>query len=169
MLTERTTHLAETLLEACKAQGVMIAAAESCTGGMLGACLTHPAGASAMVERVFVTYTDTAKAEMLGVHAQTLQSHGAVSEAVAKAMAEGALRHSQAHIAVSITGVAGPGGGTAEKPVGLVHFGIAKTGEGVHHVMHTYEDSTRHDIRVNAVETALDLLCRASNPGEQTP
>src|SRR5690348_6493495 len=100
----------------------MVATAESCTGGLVAGALTDIAGSSAVVDRGFVTYTDEAKQQMLGVPAATLAAHGAVSRATAEAMARGALGHASADIVVSITGIAGPGGGSAEKPVGLVHF-----------------------------------------------
>jgi len=123
-------HLAAAarLLEACRARGVLLATAESCTGGLIAAALTSVAGSSDVVDRGFVTYSNAAKTEMLGVPAALIADEGAVSEAVARAMAEGALARSGATIAVAVTGVAGPGGGSAEKPVGLVWFGLAQRG-----------------------------------------
>ena len=115
------------LLDRAKAQGVMIATAESCTGGMVAAALTDIPGSSAVVDRGFVTYTNAAKQQMLGVQAATLDAHGAVSEQVAREMAEGALHHSNAQLAVSITGIAGPGG-SEFKPEGRVCFGVAWEG-----------------------------------------
>lgn len=112
------------LLQAAKARGLMIATAESCTGGMVAAAITDTPGSSAIFDRGFVTYTNAAKAQMLGVAPDTLAAHGAVSEAVAAEMARGALAHSDAQIAVSITGIAGPGG-SEHKPEGRVCFGIA--------------------------------------------
>jgi nicotinamide-nucleotide amidase len=120
---------AETLLAACRAGRVRIATAESCTGGLIAATLTAIAGASDVVDRGFVTYSNEAKHELVGVPMGMIQAAGAVSETVARAMAEGALARSRATIAVSVTGVAGPGGGTLEKPVGLVWFGLAKKGQ----------------------------------------
>jgi nicotinamide-nucleotide amidase len=117
------------LLAACRAAGVMIATAESCTGGLIAAVLTAIPGSSDVVDRGFVTYSNEAKTEMIGVPMSLIQSHGAVSEEVARAMADGALARSRATIAISVTGVAGPGGGSAEKPVGLVCFGIAGRGQ----------------------------------------
>ncbi len=117
---------AESLLALYRQHGKMIATAESCTGGLVAACLTEIAGSSDVVERGFVTYSNEAKAELLGVPADLIASVGAVSAEVAKAMAAGAVAHSRADVAVSVTGVAGPGGGSAEKPVGLVHFGLCR-------------------------------------------
>ena len=119
---------AKHVLELCRARGLRIATAESCTGGLVAAALTEIAGSSDVVERGFVTYSNEAKAELLGVPLSTLKRYGAVSAQTAKAMAAGALKNSHAHIAVSITGIAGPGGGTKQKPVGLVHFAAARRG-----------------------------------------
>ena len=119
---------AAALLEACRAKGIRLATAESATGGLIAATLTAIAGASDVVERGFVTYSNQAKTELLGVPAELIHAVGAVSEPVAQRMADGALRHSHADIAVSVTGVAGPGGASADKPVGLVCFGLARRG-----------------------------------------
>ena len=119
---------ARATLEAMRARQWMVATAESCTGGLIAGALTEIAGSSDVVDRGFVTYTNTAKTEMLGVPAAVVEVHGAVSQAVAEAMAEGALQRSDAHATVAVTGVAGPGGGSAEKPVGTVWFGCAATG-----------------------------------------
>ena len=118
--------LAAELGAALKARGFMLALAESCTGGMVAQAVTSVAGSSAWFDRGFVTYSNAAKIDMLGVSAQTLEKFGAVSEQTAAEMAAGAIKHSQAHIAGSITGIAGPDGGTADKPVGTVCFGIAQ-------------------------------------------
>jgi nicotinamide-nucleotide amidase len=120
---------AEMLLAACRARNIRLATAESCTGGLIAATLTAIAGASDVVDRGFVTYSNEAKHEQVGVPMALIQTDGAVSEAVARAMAEGALARSRATIAVSATGVAGPGGGTSEKPAGLVWFGLARKGQ----------------------------------------
>jgi nicotinamide-nucleotide amidase len=120
---------AETLLAACRGRNITLATAESCTGGLIAATLTAIAGASDVVDRGFVTYSNEAKHELVGVPMGLIQTDGAVSETVARAMAEGALTRSRATIAVSVTGVAGPGGGTVEKPVGLVWFGLARKGQ----------------------------------------
>ncbi len=119
---------AKRALNLCRARGLLVATAESCTGGLVVAALTEIAGSSDVVDRGFVTYSNEAKQAMLSVPAATLKRHGAVSAQTAKAMAAGALKNSRADIAVSITGIAGPGGGTKQKPVGLVHFAAAKRG-----------------------------------------
>jgi nicotinamide-nucleotide amidase len=120
---------AAALLDACRARGWKLATAESCTGGLIAAALTAIAGSSDVVDRGFVTYSNEAKNQMIGVPLPLIESRGAVSEAVAAAMAQGALSRSRAGIAVSVTGIAGPGGGSPEKPVGLVWFGLARTGK----------------------------------------
>lgn len=135
----------------------MLATAESCTGGLVAAALTAVAGSSAVVDRGFVTYSNAAKTRMLSVPAALIESHGAVSEPVARAMAEGARRQSDAQVTVSVTGVAGPGGGTADKPVGLVHFASAGP-HGVIHVEHRFGDIGREAVRLESVRQALDML-----------
>lgn len=137
--------------------GIKLTTAESCTGGMVAAALTAVAGSSSVVERGFVTYSNEAKTEMLGVPAPLIAQHGAVSEAVARAMAEGALAHSRAQIAVAITGIAGPGGGSADKPVGLVHFACAATGQPTRHQAVVFPGD-RVAVRQAATLTALDML-----------
>ena len=119
---------AKRVLNLCRVRGLLVATAESCTGGLVAATLTEIAGSSDVVDRGFVTYSNEAKQAMLGVPAVTLKRHGAVSAQTAQAMAAGALKNSRADIAVSITGIAGPGGGTKQKPVGFVHFAAAKRG-----------------------------------------
>ena len=128
MIDQHLLADAESLLAACRARGIMLATAESCTGGLIAAALTAIAGSSDVVDRGFVTYSNEAKQQMLGVPAETIGAVGAVSREVAAAMAKGALERSRAGIAVAVTGVAGPGGGSAEKPVGLVWFGLAWVG-----------------------------------------
>jgi len=134
--------------------------AESCTGGLVAALLTEIAGSSAVFERGFVTYSNRAKEELLGVPGDLIADCGAVSEPVARAMAEGALRESNAHIAVSITGVAGPGGGTAMKPVGLVHLAAARENRGIAGETLRLGDLGRGEIRLAAVAKALELFRR---------
>ncbi|RUY69046.1 CinA family protein, partial [Mesorhizobium sp. M7A.F.Ca.CA.001.13.1.1] len=119
------SDLANALLQACQKRGIMLATAESCTGGMIIAALTDIAGSSAVVDRGFITYSNEAKMDMLGVSAATLDAHGAVSRETAIEMATGALTRSRAGLTLAVTGIAGPGGGSAEKPVGLVWFGVA--------------------------------------------
>ena len=141
----------------CKA---MIAMAESCTGGLIAGALTDIAGSSAVVDRGFVTYSNEAKNEMLSVPMALIGQHGAVSEEVARAMAEGAIAHSRAGLAVSVTGIAGPGGGTDEKPVGLVWFALADERGEVRTEHHVFADKGRQFIREKTVETALVMLLR---------
>lgn len=125
MFPEDIQTLAEAVVTKAAARGLTLATAESCTGGMVAAACTDLAGSSGWLERGFVTYSNAAKTQMLGVDAQLIATHGAVSEPVARAMAQGALQHSAAQVALAITGVAGPGGGTDAKPVGMVWFGFA--------------------------------------------
>ena len=156
------SELPEKVLKAFKAKGKMLATAESCTGGMVAAALTDIAGSSAVVERGFVTYTNRAKAQMLGVNPVLIEMHGAVSREVAEAMARGALAHSATHVAVAITGIAGPDGGSAEKPVGLVWFGLAAEGTPTT-ACHTVFQGDRAAVRRQATEKALALLLEGLN------
>ena len=153
------------LLDRAKAQGVMIATAESCTGGMVAAALTDIPGSSAVVDRGFVTYTNAAKQQMLGVHPETLDAHGAVSEEVAREMAEGALHHSQAQLTVSITGIAGPGG-SEFKPEGRVCFGIAAHTTQTHSETVEFGALGRDRVRLAARDHALQLLSNAFSSGD---
>jgi nicotinamide-nucleotide amidase len=150
--------LAEAVLAACRRRGLMLATAESCTGGMIASALTDIAGSSAVVDRGFVTYSNEAKMEMLGVTGATLAAHGAVSAETARAMAAGALARSRAGLAVSVTGVAGPGGGSAEKPVGLVWFGVAEKGRETETHRKIFAGQDRDAVRQNTVRTALELI-----------
>jgi nicotinamide-nucleotide amidase len=152
---------ANTLFVKAKERGLRVATAESCTGGLVSAALTDTPGSSAVFDRGFVTYSNAAKIDLLGVPPATIETHGAVSAETAIAMAEGALRHSLADVAVAITGVAGPGGGSAEKPVGLVHFGCARRGAATVHVERRFGRLSRAEIRSHAVDQALDLLLDA--------
>ncbi|WP_170572031.1 CinA family protein [Ruegeria atlantica] len=145
------------VLDRAKAQQVMIATAESCTGGLVAAALTDIPGSSAVVERGFVTYTNTAKQQMLGVSGETLAAHGAVSEEVAREMAEGAIRHSDAQLAVSVTGIAGPGG-SEFKPEGRVCFGLAAEGLTTRAETVDFGALGRGKVRIAARDHALDLL-----------
>jgi len=156
-MTELERLAAETL-EAARAEGRMLAAAESCTGGLVMAALTAIPGCSDVVDRGFVTYTNAAKTELLGVPTGTLGLHGAVSEPTALAMAEGALSRSDAGRAVSITGIAGPGGGTPAKPEGRVCFGLAETGAETWAETVDFGPLGRHEVRVASVRRALELL-----------
>ena len=157
MFPDDIENLARRVVETAAARGLMVAAAESCTGGLVTGALTAVAGSSSVVERGFVTYSNAAKAGMLGVPAGLIDDHGAVSEQVARAMAEGAIAHSAAQVSVAVTGIAGPGGGSADKPVGLVHFAAAGPG-GLVHVEHRFGDIGREAVRLDSVRVALDLL-----------
>lgn len=150
---------AEAVLARCRARGLKLATAESCTGGLIIGALTEIAGSSDVVDRGFITYSNAAKTEMIGVPAALIASHGAVSEPVARAMAEGALARSNADIAVAVTGVAGPGGGTATKPVGLVHFACAHRGAPTLHECQVFPGD-RTAVRLATVAHALDLIAR---------
>lgn len=156
---ESLTELADDALEACRGAGLMLAVAESCTGGMIAACLSSIAGASRVLERGFVTYTNRSKQEMLGVPPHLFTTVGAVSEDVALAMAEGALERSPAQVSVSVTGIAGPSGATAGKPVGLVHMACARQGRATLHERHVFSGD-REAVRHQATEAALRLLLR---------
>ncbi len=157
MLTPPIHDLARKLVEQCASQKQKIATAESCTGGLIAAALTEIAGSSSVFERGFITYSNEAKTEMLEVDAGLLEQHGAVSGEVAEAMAQGALNHSTADIAISVTGIAGPSGGSAAKPVGLVFIGIANRRGAVFHYKSLFKGD-RDDVRLQAVEEALKLL-----------
>ena len=149
---------AKQVLELCRARGLRIATAESCTGGLVAAALTEIAGSSDVVDRGFVTYSNEAKAELLGVPLATLKRYGAVSSQTAKAMAAGALKNSRADLAVSITGIAGPGGGTKQKPVGLVHFAAVRRGGRRIVRQRLYGDIGRGRVRQRSVLDALEML-----------
>ena len=157
-MTELLQERAAALISLYAARKLRIATAESCTGGLVAASLTDIPGSSVVVERGFVTYSNEAKTEMLGVDPTLLAKHGAVSEEVALAMAQGALAHSHADVAVSITGIAGPGGATPGKPVGLVHFGLARRGWPASHCARTFTGRDRAQVRLEAVEMALSLF-----------
>ncbi|MGA9602629.1 MAG: CinA family protein [Methyloceanibacter sp.] len=157
-IDERLIAQAAELLEACRLRGETIVTAESCTGGLVAATLTAIPGSSDVFERGFVTYANAAKSEMLGVPYWLIERHGAVSEDVARAMAGGALTHSQASLAVAVTGIAGPDGGTPEKPVGLVHFVAARRNAPVNHEKVLFDALGRAEIRRRSVERALVLL-----------
>ena len=153
---------AAALIAACGERRLKIATAESCTGGLVAGLLTEIPGSSAAFERGFVVYSNLAKQEMLGVPEATIMTWGAVSAETARAMAEGALDRSAADLAVALTGIAGPDGGTAEKPVGLVHFAAARRGHPTHLVEKRFGLLTRQSIRLASVETALELLEQAA-------
>ncbi|MGZ2404898.1 CinA family protein [Rhizobium ruizarguesonis] len=150
--------MAEAIIRDFTAAGLMIATAESCTGGLIAGALTEISGSSAVVDRGFVTYTNGAKIEMLGVQAETLLRFGAVSEETARQMVHGALFRSRAEIAVAVTGIAGPGGGSAEKPVGLVHLAAkSRAGTLIHRKM-LYGNIGRSEVRLATIRTALEMV-----------
>jgi nicotinamide-nucleotide amidase len=160
MLPEPLPALARATLARLESAGLRLATAESCTGGLIAGCLTAIPGSSAVVERGFVTYSNEAKTDMLGVSADLIGRVGAVSAEVAEGMATGALDHSRADIAVSVTGIAGPDGGTPTKPVGLVYLGVARRGGSVRHERHIFSGD-RDGIRQAAVVRALELAAGA--------
>lgn len=156
-LHPETLASAAALLDACRARGLRLATVESCTGGLIAAALTAIPGSSDVVERGFVTYSNDAKSELVGVPAAMIGEHGAVSEPVARAMAEGGIARSHADIAVSVTGVAGPDGGTPAKPVGLVWFGLSRRGVPTRSERRMF-GGDRREIRAAAVDTAFALV-----------
>lgn len=158
-------ELARRIITDFSGLGLMVSTAESCTGGLIAGALTEIAGSSAVVDRGFVTYTNDAKRDMLGVGTETLITFGAVSRQTALQMAHGALFRSRAYFAVAVTGIAGPGGGSAEKPVGLVHLAAkARNGNFLHHEMR-YGDIGRTEIRLATVRTALEMLIALNQAG----
>jgi nicotinamide-nucleotide amidase len=160
MFSDDLITLATDTLAAARAKGLTIATAESCTGGLIAGLLTEIPGSSDVLDRGSVTYSDAAKEEMLGVPHELLAMHGAVSQAVAAAMAEGVLDRSWAQIAVAVTGIAGPGGGSAEKPVGLVYVAAMREGGTAVVERHLFGDIGREQVRLATVEAALKLLKR---------
>ncbi len=156
LLDAGISHQAIELFELCLKYDVVITTAESCTGGLIAACLTEIAGSSAIFDRGFVTYSNEAKMEMLGVKSTTLEQFGAVSRQIALEMAAGALENSNANLSIAVTGIAGPSGGTPEKPVGLVHIAVNLDGEAVHQECH-FGPQTRHEIRSETVRRALEM------------
>jgi nicotinamide-nucleotide amidase len=150
--------LARLLIDEAREKSLRIVTAESCTGGLVAAAICAIPGASDVFERGFVVYSNRAKQELLGVPGDLIADLGAVSEPVARMMAEGALENSSAHLAVAITGVAGPGGGTPLKPVGTVHIATARANEAVMHRIELFDGPTRADIQRQALEAALQAL-----------
>lgn len=158
MARNKSHEAANALIVSAKAKEYTIATAESCTGGLVAAAITAIPGASAVLERGFVTYANEAKTEMLGVPAELIERRGAVSQEVALAMVDGALKHSRADIAVAVTGIAGPDGGSEEKPVGLVHIAAAKRGGARLHEEHRFGDRGRNEVQAESAVAALTLL-----------
>ncbi|KAA3504183.1 MULTISPECIES: CinA family protein [Rhizobium/Agrobacterium group] len=158
-------ELARQIIADFTARGFMVSTAESCTGGLIAGSLTEIAGSSAVVDRGFVTYTNQAKMDMLGVGAETLTTFGAVSRQTALQMAHGALFRSRADFAVAVTGIAGPGGGSADKPVGLVHLAAKSRGGKILHHEKRYGEIGRAEIRLATVKTALEMLVALNQAG----
>jgi nicotinamide-nucleotide amidase len=157
MFPDDIATLAQQVITEGASRGLMVATAESCTGGLVAGALTAVAGSSAVVDRGFVTYSNEAKSDLVSVPAGLIALHGAVSEPVARAMAQGAVARSRATVSVAVTGIAGPGGGSDEKPVGLVHFAAAGPA-GLIHVEHRFGDIGREAVRLESVRVALGLL-----------
>ena len=158
MFSLEIVTLARLLVDEARERSLRIVTAESCTGGLVAAAICNVSGASDVFERGFVTYTNRAKQELLGVPGELIADLGAVSEPVARMMAEGALEASNAHISVAITGIAGPGGGTSFKPVGTVHIATARSNQGLMHRQEFFQLETRTEIQLAAVEVALQAL-----------
>ena len=159
MFPKKTIELAERVVRSCEAAGLRISTAESCTGGLIAAALTEIPGASNVVERGFVAYSNAAKTELLGVPADLIEAHGAVSREVAQAMAEGALARAPAELSIAITGIAGPGGATPAKPVGLVQLAVARKGAETLSERHVFSGD-RGEVRLQGVQAALEMLLR---------
>jgi nicotinamide-nucleotide amidase len=166
MFATALQEVAARLLDAYRERGRRIVTAESCTGGLVAALLTQIPGASDVVEGGFIAYSNAAKIGMLGVPVDLIAAHGAASEEVARAMAEGALRASPADISIAVTGIAGPGGGSEAKPVGLVHLAAARRGGATLHRQCRFGDIGRDGVRMRSVEVALTLLQQALGQGE---
>lgn len=157
------------LIRLCAAKNLTVATAESCTGGLVAGALTEVPGSSAVVDRGYVTYSNAAKREMLGVPVTTLKDYGEVSRQTAEAMARGALAKGKVDLAVAITGIAGPGGGSAEKPVGLVHFAAASRSGTSMHAAKRYGDIGRDEVRRQSVRQALAMLRELAEGEEMSP
>lgn len=160
MFSPALLSLARMVLDAAREKKLRTATAESCTGGLIAGLLTEIPGSSDVLERGFVTYSNEAKEELLGVPLVLIAKYGAVSEEVARAMAEGAVANSYAQLAIAVTGIAGPGGGTSLKPVGLVHIAACRKGGSTIHEVHRFGDIGRTEVRLKSVEAALKLLRR---------
>lgn len=158
MFPTRLFNIALLLSEELREKKLRLVTAESCTGGLLAALLTEISGSSAFIDRAFVTYTNRSKQEMLGVPGDVLADYGAVSEPVARLMVQGALENSRANIAIAITGVAGPSGGTPLKPVGTVHLACLRENRSLIHEVRNYGNIGRNEVRLASVETALEMI-----------
>jgi nicotinamide-nucleotide amidase len=159
MFSDASLALARSVLDAARARKAHIVTAESCTAGLVAACLTEIPGSSDVVDRGLIVYSNQAKCDLLGVPPALLAAYGEVSAETVRAMAEGALKHMPSRVAIAITGIAGPAGGSAQKPVGLVHFAAAREGLLLHEE-HRFGDIGRHEVRLKSVDAALALLRR---------
>ena len=157
MFDKTLTDKAETLLKICGEKHFRVATAESCTGGLIAALLTEIPGSSVVIGRSFITYSNRAKHEILNVPRETLTEHGAVSEPVVQAMAQNTLDMTTAHLTVAVSGIAGPGGGSKEKPAGTVHMATAMEG-GIVHQRHDFGDIGRTEVRLATVNAAMDMM-----------
>jgi nicotinamide-nucleotide amidase len=164
MFPDELTARAAALIDLCRSRRLMLATAESCTGGLIAGLITAVPGSSDVLDCGFVTYSNDAKARMIGVSPQLIAEHGAVSEGVARAMAEGALAQSAADVAIAVTGVAGPGGGTALKPVGLVHCAAARKGRPTITRALRLGDIGRNEIRLETVRAAVEMAYEIAGP-----
>jgi nicotinamide-nucleotide amidase len=158
MIDDDIVDAAKRLLDICKRKNLTVATAESCTAGLVAGTLTEIPGVSSILDRGFITYSNQAKQDMIGVSAATLDAHGAVSRQTAEEMARGALAHAPVDLAVSVTGIAGPDGGSAEKPVGLVHFGAAARSGKLVHAEKRFGNLGRSEIRKLSVLQAFRML-----------
>jgi nicotinamide-nucleotide amidase len=160
MFSSPLLRLAEVVVADARAAKLRIATAESCTGGMIGTLLTEIPGSSAVFDRGFIVYTNRSKQDLLNVPGDLIADMGEVSEAVARMMAEGAVENSNAQLAIAVTGIAGPGGGTTMKPIGLVHIAACREGRSILHEEHRFGDIGRTEVRLKTCEAALSLLHR---------
>ncbi len=167
MIDDQLRGAAVKVLDCCRVRRLTVATAESCTGGLVAASLTEVPGSSEVIDRGFIPYSNAAKQAMLGVPHDVLEEHGAVSKATAEAMARGAIKQSRADLAVAVTGVAGPAGGSADKPVGLVHFAVAARDGRLLHCEQRFGEIGRSAVRRQSVLMALELL-RTLAVGDQT-
>ena len=158
MFSREIETLARLVIDDARARSLRIVTAESCTGGLVAAALCSVAGASDVFERGIIAYSNLAKQELLGIAGDLIADLGAVSEPVARMMAEGALEHSHAHVAVAVTGVAGPGGGTPMKPVGTIHLASARSNDSVRHRLEHFDFADRAAVQMAATQTALEML-----------
>lgn len=163
MFSDRLLNLARLVLDDAAQRRLKIVTAESCTGGLLSGLLVEIPGSSKVLERGFVTYSNKAKEEVLGIPGDMIADYGAVSEPVVRAMAEGALEESRANMSIAITGIAGPGGGTRLKPVGTVHFALARENAPIRHRLEQFDDIGRNEVRLASLETALNMLLESIN------